>query len=132
MPSVLPMMTASPNPTPRTRRRPAGATEVMALFQRNENHVDGRAGVARRVARPARFEFDVARLPAIRLRLPVRGILDLAPGQMDDDRVGGVRVKALARTDLHSRAHHAHPVVLEEGLETHAGELPAARLRRGR
>src|SRR5262245_5922823 len=129
MPIVLPTITARPKPTPRMRIRPldAGGREVcasmmlqvrrLARLQRDEDHVDRAADVSRRMARAERLELDVAARPAIHYGLAIRRVLDLAAGEMHHDRVGAVRVEALARTDLHPRADHRDAIVLEHRLE---------------
>ena len=115
MPSVLPTMTARPKPTPSMRRRPRGVArrwrKVRARFpaagsrlESDQHHVDRLADVTRRMARPARLELHVAGLPPIHHRLAVRGVLDLAAGQVDDDRVGAVRVNPFrAPTSMRAR-----------------------------
>src|SRR5262245_19341622 len=111
MPSVLPTMTARPKPRPSTRRRPLGCVELR--LELDSDDVDRFADVARRMTRAARFEFDVAGLPAIHHRLAIRRVLDLAARQMDDDDVGAVRVNALARVDVHVRAKNRRARVIE-------------------
>src|SRR6266571_8727039 len=124
MPSVLPTITARPKPTPRMRSRPAGrpvvALKIRSRLQRHEHHGDGASGVARGVARPSPLELHVPGFPVVHLRGALRGVLDGSAGEMDDDDVPGMRVKALARADLHARAQDRHAIVLEERLDAEA------------
>src|SRR5437762_2424654 len=142
IPSVLPTMTARPKLTPRMRRRPGLAVVTPAVWprmfvigakslglERHQDDVDRLSDVARRVARAARFELDVARLPAIHPRVPVRGVLDGAPRQMDNDRVRRVRVESFAGADVHPCTNRGDGLVLEQRLEAHSHERRSARLR---
>src|SRR5437870_1510852 len=101
MPSVLPTMTARPKPSPSTRRRPPGAEELR--LESDKDDVDWLADVTRRVTRAARFEFHIAGLPSVHDRPAVRRVLYLATGEVHDDRIRAVCVKAFARIDLHAR-----------------------------
>src|SRR5262245_46588989 len=132
MPSVLPTMTARPKPTPRIRLRFEVGKGLR--LDGHEKDVDGLADIARRVARAARFELDITARPPIHSRLAIRRVFDLATRQMDDERIGTVRVKRFARADVHARANHAHEIVLEERIEAHAleGRFAGSRPLRGR
>src|SRR5262245_59184054 len=145
MPSVLPTMTARPKPRPSTRRRPVPPKLVRVLpsvggppgtvelrLEDDKDGVDRVADVTGGVAGSARLELDVAGLPPVHDRLTVRGVLDLATGQVHDDRVRAVRMNAFARIDLHPRAKNRNACVFELRHETHALERCVARLRPGR
>src|SRR4051794_10980193 len=78
IPSVLPTMTARPKPTPRIRMRPCEeggaavtviARQPLVRLQRDEDHVDSRTGVSRRMTRADRFELDITRFPPVDDRL---------------------------------------------------------------
>src|SRR5262247_4120457 len=121
MPSVLPTMTARPKPKPRIRLR--------ALLEGDKEHIDGLADVAGRVARAARFELDVAARPSIDLRCTARGVLDGSAREVNDERVGAVRVKRFARANVHARADDSYLIVLEHRDEAHALERRVTRCR---
>src|SRR4051794_31825885 len=131
IPSVLPTMTARPNPTPRMRMSPLDAERAAVWFsiagygrllrlERDEHHVDGAADVARRVAAAERLELGVAAHPAVHDGPALRGVLDRTARQVHDDRVRPVRVQSLARADLHPGADHRHEIVIEDRREAHA------------
>src|SRR5712692_1090989 len=79
IPSVLPTMTARPKLMPRMRRRPGlavftwrprcdtvpGCVAPPSRLERDQHDVDCLSHVPRRMARAARFQLDVTRLPVI-------------------------------------------------------------------
>src|SRR5262245_39499599 len=145
MPSVLPTMTARPKPRPSTRRRPVPPKLVRVLaseggppgavelrLEGDKDDVDRVADVTSGVAGSARLELDVAGLPPVDDRPAVRGVLDLATGQVHDDRARALGVNAFARIDFHPRAKNGNACVFEQRHETHARERCVARLRPGR
>src|SRR3981081_2129954 len=105
IPSVLPTMTARPNPRPRMRRRLPGKGYGLLRLERDQEDVHRRSEVPRTGTGRAAFALDIHTFPAIPRRRAVRRVFDGAAGQMDDERIRAVRVKALPGIDFHPGPH---------------------------